>query len=532
MDAAEPEPEVVPETAEAAAETAPEPGAPAEPEPEVVPEAAEAAAEEDAAAPGTPGEEDLDELPPLGRTHEMLSTSRVYRRRVGERRITAPVRVVKAFVLALFKGIQTTEPLMWVEEDEGVSVEDFLRFVTKQRYRFEAVITDEDAVAMFEEADLLQDGMLDRTELANTALSYGIESAHLVQWCTLFNLFVDPHDGALAMPVRVTKRHNLQSNAENNEEARFFKPNLTATHQYKKTNHPTSRPAKGLAVKRCDGRRDVVEYAHSDVLNDTVMAGSEDREDGSATFSFAAQEAYDTALSSAADASTESQGAIARHKAHATNYPPWPRPWISSAISELSWPAVPGSDTPLTLKEAPPQRPQKDFFLNFHLDSNQDMRTQYALSVQGEQGPYHPPSMHKFREEADPIAHGHPRNFQRFILNREPCVRPFESQRTGQPYGGGPASHNFRVPPGVHNGVAKVDYERTGWQHKSAPIQNDKFETVFSKKKKEIDIGTGEEYKRLPLPAIDPYLAHKAMVRGTTLSHMPKQTYEAGSAAD
>ena len=67
MDAAEPEPEVVPETAEAAAETAPEPGAPAEPEPEVVPEAAEAAAEEDAAAPGTPGEEDLDELPPLGR---------------------------------------------------------------------------------------------------------------------------------------------------------------------------------------------------------------------------------------------------------------------------------------------------------------------------------------------------------------------------------------------------------------------------------------------------------------------------------
>jgi|EP01043_Picozoa_sp_COSAG02_P039900 hypothetical protein len=421
--------------------------------------------------------------------------------------------------------------LSWAAEEEGVTVEDFLRFVRKQRYRFEATITDEDAKAMFAEADLLQDGVLDRTELANTALSYGIESAHLVQWCTLFNLFVDPHASALAVPIRVTKRHNLQSNSENYEEARYFKPNLTATHQYKKTNNPTSRPAKGLAVRRCDGRRDVVEYAHSDALNDTVMSGSEEREDGSATFSFGAQEVFDAALASAADASTESQGAIARGKQHATNYPPWPRPWISSAINELSWPAVPGSDAPLTLKDAQPPRPQKDFFLNFHLDSNQDMRTQYALSVQGDEGPYHPPSLHKFREEADPIAAGHPRNFQRFILNREPCVRPFESQRTG-PYSGGPAAHNFRVPPGAHNGVAKEDYERTGWQHRSAPVQTSKFETVFSKKQKEIDIGTGEEYKRLPLPAIDPYLAHKATVRGTTLNHMPKQTYIAETSAD
>ena len=300
-------------------------------------------------------------------------------------------RLILGCCCAQFKGIQSTGPGMsWAAEEEGVTVEDFLRFVRKQRYRFEATITDEDAQAMFAEADLLQDGVLDRTELANTALSYGIESAHLVQWCTLFNLFVDPHASALAVPIRVTKRHNLQSNSENYEEARYFKPNLTATHQYKKTNNPTSRPAKGLAVRRCDGRRDIVEYAHSDALNDTVMSGSEEREDGSATFSFAAQEAFDAALASAADASTESQGAIARGKQHATNYPPWPRPWISSAITELSWPAVPGSDTPLTLKDAQPPRPQKDFFLNFHLDSNQDMRTQYALSVQGDQGPYHP----------------------------------------------------------------------------------------------------------------------------------------------
>eukprot|EP01044_Picomonas_judraskeda_P009400 COSAG03_NODE_1143_length_4734_cov_3.483711_1_plen_529_part_00 len=467
----------------------------------------------------------------LGRTHEMLSSSRVHRRRVGERRITAPVRVIKAFVVALFKGIQSTGPLSWAAEEEGVTVEDLLRFVKKQRYRFEATITDEDAVAMFEEADLLQDNVLDRTELANTALSYGIESVHLVQWCTLFNLFVDPHVPALAVPVRVTKRHNLQSNSENYEEARYFKPNLTATHQYKKTNHPTSRPAKGLAVKRCDGRRDVVEYAHSDALNDTVMSGSEEREDGAATFTFGAQDAFDATLGAAADASTESQGAIARGKQHASRYPPWARPWISSAINELAWPAVPGSDQPLTLKDQPPPKPQKDFFLNFHMDSNQDMRTQYALSVQGDNGPYHPPSLHKFREEADPIAAGHPRNFQRFILNREPCVRPFESQRTG-PYMGGPAAHSFRVPPGAHRGLSKADYERTGWQHRSAPVQTSKFETVFSKKQKELDIGTGEEYKRLPLPSIDPYLAHKATVRGTTLNHLPRQTWDAATSAD
>ena len=469
---------------------------------------------------------------PLGRTHEMLSTSRVYRRRVGERRITASVRVIKAYVVALFGGIQCEGGTMWAEEDEGVAVDDFLRFVNKQRYRFEATITDEDAVAMFREADLLQDGLLDKTELANTALSYGIESAHLVQWCTLFNLFVDPHDGDMAMPVRVTKRHNLQSNAENYEEARYFHPNLSATHQYKKTNHAASRPAQGLALRRCDGRRDVVEYPHSDTLNDTVMAGSEEREDGSATFGFAAQAAYDTALSSAEDASTESHGAIARRRPAATNYPPWPRPWISSAVSELSWPAVPGSQQPLTLKEQPPPAHQKNFSLNFHLDSNQDMRTQYALSVQGEDGPYHPPSMHKFREEADPMAHGHQRNFQRFIQNREPCVRPFESQRTGAPYGSAPPGHNFRVPVGAHIGQAKDDYQRTGWQHKGPPVQNSQFETVYSRKKKEYDIGTGEEYKRLPLPAIDPYLAHKAMVRGTTLNHMPRMTYQADTAAD
>ena len=50
--------------------------------------------------------------------------------------------------------------------------------------------------------------------------------------------------------------------------------------------------------------------------------------------------------------------------------------------------------------------------------------------------------------------------------------------------------------------MPKADYERTGWQHKSAPVQTEKFETVFSKKQKEIDIGTGKEYKRLPLPAL------------------------------
>lgn len=65
-----------------------------------------------AAAAATPAEEEEDagplweeqqEDPKMGRTHEMLSSSRVWRRRVGERRITAPVRVVNAFVLALVR---------------------------------------------------------------------------------------------------------------------------------------------------------------------------------------------------------------------------------------------------------------------------------------------------------------------------------------------------------------------------------------------------------------------------------------------
>eukprot|EP01043_Picozoa_sp_COSAG02_P039899 COSAG02_NODE_3186_length_7217_cov_3.288848_1_plen_127_part_00 len=63
-----------------------------------------AADEEVAAAADEPWEAaEEEEEPKLGRTHEMLSSSRVWRRRVGERRITAPVRVVNAFVLALVR---------------------------------------------------------------------------------------------------------------------------------------------------------------------------------------------------------------------------------------------------------------------------------------------------------------------------------------------------------------------------------------------------------------------------------------------
>ena len=69
------------------------------------------------------------------------------------------------------------------------------------------------------------------------------------------------------------------------------------------------------------------------------------------------------------------------------------------------------------------------------------------------------------------------------------------------------------------------------WQHRSAPVQTTKFETVFGKKQKHLDIGNGQEFQRLPLPAIDPYKAHKATVRGVTLNHMPRQTYE-GNGAD
>ena len=457
--AAEPEPE--PEVSGDAGGVGPADGgdAPAADAPDAAPEpdAGADAAATDAAAPDADADAEVaaaaalpgDETMPTGRSFELLNSTRNFRRRVGERRITAPVKVIQAFVQALFRGIQGAGPAVWApgEEDEGLQVEDLLHFVGEQRYRLEATITDEHARQMFAEADLRRDGLLDKEELANTALSYGMESVHLPQWCALFNLFVDPHVRALAMPLRVTKRHPIQSNAENYEEARMFKPNLTATHAHGKVDI-TSRDADGLAVRRCDGRRDVVEYPHSDKLNESVMSGASDRPDGSATFSFAAQDAYNAGLAAAADASEESQGAIAQHKPHAARYAPWPRPWISSAIAELSWPAVPGSDprTALTVKEqpAPPSKP--DFFTNFHLDSNQDMRTEYAQEFLSELGPYHPPSMHKFREEADPQAHGHERNFQRFMQNREPCVRPFESQRTGK-YNP-PSTHSFRVPLG------------------------------------------------------------------------------------
>merc|ERR1711969_84988 len=115
---------------------------------------------------------------PTGRSFELLNSTRNFRRRVGERRITAPVKVIRAFVQALFRGIQGAGPAVWApgEEDEGLQVEDLLHFVGEQRYRLEATITDEHARQMFAEADLRRDGLLDKEELANTALSYGMES--------------------------------------------------------------------------------------------------------------------------------------------------------------------------------------------------------------------------------------------------------------------------------------------------------------------------------------------------------------------
>ena len=46
---------------------------------------------------------------------------------------------------------------------------------------------------------------------------------------------------------------------------------------------------------------------------------------------------------------------------------------------------------------------------------------------------------------------------------------------------------------------------------------------VFAPKEKEIDIGTGEKFARLPLDAIDSYLAHKNYQCDLTLSRMPRQ---------
>ena len=111
-----------------------------------------------------------DETMPTGRSFELLNSTRNFRRRVGERRITAPVKVIQAFVQALFRGIQGAGPAVWApgEEDEGLQVEDLLHFVGEQRYRLEATITDE-------HARQIRDALRSNATLRSLKLSPGLD---------------------------------------------------------------------------------------------------------------------------------------------------------------------------------------------------------------------------------------------------------------------------------------------------------------------------------------------------------------------
>eukprot|EP01052_Picozoa_sp_SAG31_P052798 SAG31_NODE_13207_length_886_cov_0.860229_1_plen_253_part_01 len=199
------------------------------------------------------------------------------------------------------------------------------------------------------------------------------------------------------------------------------------------------------------------------------------------TMGFASQEQYSAALTLAADASVETRGAIAAHQPQGSYFRARPPPWLAAAMAELSWPAVPGAgEDRLTLPDnvdlGPPagtpsgqrfwRHDPRGWNKDNKLPCNQDLRTDYARQFLAEQGAYAPPSEHKFRDAADPQAHGHQENFERFVHNREPSVRPFESMRTG-PYRP-PASHSFRSPS-------------------KATVP---FDTVFPPKPKHIDLGT------------------------------------------
>ena len=418
------------------------------------------------------------------------------------------IRYRTAFVAALFDSIVGSMSTWGGGEVVGITSEDLVTYVKKIRYRLTEPIPDDVAAQMFAEADLARDGLLDMDELTNTATSCGVESVYLPRWCALFNLRVDPHSRALAMPIHVTRRHPIQSNSEATDDAVMFRPDMSATRAYKKpavTSRAVSGPVRGQ--RRCDGRRDVAEQPVADHLNSTLSAGSDLENGVSAACGFDALDLFNDSLRAARAASDETEGGLAR-PAMKAGYAPMPQLWLSAAIGELAWPAVPGSDasTSMTLPEQSARHlgrgsTGQEFNTNFHLDSNQDLCTAYAREFLQEQGEYNPPSTYQFRQEADPFAHGHVANFQRFIENREPCVRPFESQRTG-PY----------VPPSNHS------FRPSDTDQPTEPLR-----LVFAPKPKEKDIN-GRDPARLALDPIDPYLAHKAYSSKLTLSKMPRQS--------
>ena len=144
------------------------------------------------------------------------------------------------------------------------------------------------------------------------------------------------------------------------------------------------------------------------------------------------------------------------------------------------------------------------FETNFKLDSNQDMRTEYAREFLAEQGPYNPPSQYQFREPGDPAKGGHTSNFHRFVGSHEPCLRPLEPNNTGKYVP--PSSYSFRPP---------------------SPDRQ-KMDLLFRPLPPEKDIGTRQKFERLPLDHTDPYLAHKSFSADVTLSKMPKMMLSEG----
>eukprot|EP01047_Picozoa_sp_COSAG01_P036254 COSAG01_NODE_2824_length_7006_cov_2.795714_9_plen_576_part_00 len=499
-------------------------------------ESGEEGGRDDTAPVGLAGSVDGERGPPasVGGAGAALSNTRSFRRRIGERRISATIGTVRAFVRALFHAVtHRVQPgglvgggtmlgsSRGMDATPGCLLEEMIAFVEKVRYRLTSPISNEVAAEMFAEADLSRDGILDVDELTSTAASCGIESAHLPRWVALFNLHIDPHSALLAMPLRVTKRHPIQSNSEATDDTVMFKPDLKTTRSHGKAP-VTSRPARGAVrgQRRCDGLRDVTAPVQqlAESLNGTMGfgegpsggGGGGEAADPLGTVGFDALDAFSRTMRDAQVASEESGGVIARRQPHA-GYGPRARPWLQAAVGELAWPAVPGShpDTAMTLKDGGlPQRPlppgvaahPSHFNAVFHVNSNQDLRTEYAKEFLAERGPYAPPSSYQFREPGDPFSYGHSKNFQRIIGNREPSLRAFEPTRTGKYVP--PSSHSFRPP---------------------SPAAAAPMSLVFAPKHKELDIGTGEKFARLPLDAIDSYLAHKNYQCDLTLSHMPRQ---------
>eukprot|EP01052_Picozoa_sp_SAG31_P057816 SAG31_NODE_17321_length_675_cov_1.064236_1_plen_122_part_01 len=108
------------------------------------------------------------------RSHATLSDTRSFRRRIGERRISAPIRVIRAFIKALFDAVVGPEQRSWGGVSTttlAIPLEDWVHFITTNRYRLKENLTDSIAKEMFAEADLTRDGMLDQDEAVNTAAS-------------------------------------------------------------------------------------------------------------------------------------------------------------------------------------------------------------------------------------------------------------------------------------------------------------------------------------------------------------------------